>query len=256
MALLQGVTNALTPPAASTDGTFTPNAQRMGKYNELYVGSLIPTKHLAALSGNYYTVAQTSGIAVVTSLTALTEASPALIIENTANTGGVNILLDFVRIDATAIASAAVDWQYAWKLDNIRNKWNSAGSTLTPQNASMGTANSSVAAVHAGALVVSSAQQSSSNARTVAGGFISPTATAPAQIIGDMVDFRFGALEAPLPTVRSNVASNGAHTFAVCLCIALPPIVLTPGTTATLFLWGTTSGSAPSYTFLAGWYEY
>ena len=35
MALLQGVTNALSSPGATSDGQPTPNAQRMGKFNEL-----------------------------------------------------------------------------------------------------------------------------------------------------------------------------------------------------------------------------
>lgn len=260
MALIQGVTNALSSPAATPDGTQTPLALRTGKYNEQYIGSLFPTKVAAALAGYYYSVVA-AGTAVVTSLTALTEASPALIIENTAQAGGPNIMLDFMRIKATAIAAASTDWQVAWKLDNIRNKWASAGSTLTPQNASMGSTNSSVAAVHFGALVVSTAQQSSSNARSIVNNFIYPTTTAPATIIGDTVDFRFGSLETPLPTVLNNVAQTdathlGARTFATGLPVALPPVILTPGTTATLFLWSSNSASAPSYELNGGWYEY
>ena len=254
--LIQGISNYLTSPAINPDGTLTSaQGSRMGKYNELYTLNMFPTKHMAALAGNYYSI-NNAAAAVVTSLVALTEASPALIIENTASPGGVNIMLDYVRIDATAIAAAAVDWQYAWKLDNIRNKWASAGSTVTPQNGSMGSTSGSAASVHFGALVVATAQQSSTNARTIGSEFITPTGTAPVQIIGDMVDFRFGNLEAPLPTVRSNVASNGAHTFAACRSIGLGPVILTPGTTATLFLWGTTGGSAASYTLQGGWYEY
>ncbi len=258
MALIQGVTNALTSPAATGEGGLTPNAVRMGKFNEMYVGSLFPTKHLAALAGYYYT-AVAGGTAAVTSLTALTEASPVLIIENTFSGAGPgpNIMLDFVRLKATAISAAAVDWQYGWKLDNIRNKWASGGSALTPQNASFGATNSSAANIHFGALSVATAQQSSTvSSRLIQTGFLTTTATAPAQIIGDTVDFRFGNIEAPLPTVFNNVASAGAHTFPMGVAVGCPPVILPPGTTATLFLWGTTSGSAPSYEINMGWYEY
>ncbi len=252
---IQGVTNYLSSPAATPDGTATPNTIRTGKFNELYALSMFPTKHLAALAGNYYGISAAS-TALVTSLTALTEASPALIIENQAGANGPNILLDYIRIYSSAVAAAGVDMQAAWKLDNVKNKWASAGTTITPQNPNMGASNGSVAAVHFGALVVATAQQSSSNARTIYNGFLKPTATAPAQVIGDTFDFRFGALEAPLPTVLSNVASAGANTFPLGLCIALPPIILTPGTTATLFVWGGSNGSAPSLMLNGGWYEY
>jgi len=256
MALIQGNANTLVLPTPVPDGTQT-GGTRMGKDSSMYVSSMFPTKHLASLAGLYYTASQVAGMALVTSLTAVTEASPALIIENSAAAGGPNIMLDYVRIQATAIMAAAVDNQYTWKLDNIRNKWASAGTTFTPQNTNSGVANASIAKVNFGALVVATAQQSSTVfARTIAAGFLVNTATAPAQIIGDLFDFRFGALEAPLPTVVSNVASAGAHTFPVALCIALPPVVLAPGTTATLFVFGTTGGSAPSYNLSMGWYEY
>lgn len=255
MALIQGITNASTSPGPTLEGVQTPNGLRMGKFNEQYVGSLFPTKHLQALAGGYYSIVA-AGTAVVSSLTALTEASPALIIENTALTGGPNIMLDFIRIQATAVAAAATNWQYGWKLDNIRGKWASGGSALTPQNASMNTSNTSFASVHFGALAVSTAQQSSNNARLAYSGFLSATGTAPVQIIGDTADFRFGNKEAQLPTVMSNVASNGAHTFATGMSVNLGPLVLTPGTTATLFLWGTTSGTAASYELNGGWFEY
>jgi|SRR5271157_1035927 len=222
-----------------------------------FIGSLFTAKQVSSILGNYYSFTTSAGIAVVTSLTALTEASPALIIENTAPVGGVNITLDFVRIQATAIAAAATDWQYGWKLDNIRNKWASAGSTLTPQNANVGIPNASAGTVHAGALVVATAQQSSTNfAKLIASEYLAPVGSNPVQIIGDLVDFRFGGNEAHLPTVISNVASNGAHTFASGHVVSLPPVTLGPGTTATLFLWGTAVGSAASYTFTGGWYEF
>jgi hypothetical protein len=254
MSLIQGQANTTTVPGVIPENTTTIQ-QAMDKYSSTFVVNEIPTKHVAALRGHYYSY-NLGGTAVVTSLTALTEASPACIIENTAPAGGPNILLDYFRIYATAIAAAAVDLQYAWKLDSIRGKWGSAGSAITPQNANMGLGNASLATVHFGALVVATANQSSSNARQVAGGFLRPTATAPAQIIGDTFDFRFGALEAPLPTVMSNVASAGANTFPVGLCVPVGPIVLMPGTTATLFLWGTTAGSAASYAVQGGHYEY
>ena len=196
------------------------------------------------------------GLAAVTTLGALTEASPYLIIENTAAAGGPNIMLDYVRVQSTAVAAAGTDLQYAWKLDNIKGKWGSAGTALTPQNPNMGGVNASVGTIHQGALVVATAQQSSANARVVTSGYWENVATAPAQIIGEMIDFRFGALEAPLPTVMSNVASAGAHTFPVGLCAPCPPVILTPGTTATLFLWGVLNASAPSYLVQGGWYEY
>ena len=79
MALLQGVTNALTSPAPTSDGGLTPNAQRMGKYNELYALSMFPTKHLAALAGNYYSITVATATNEVTSLSSLTEMSQCYI---------------------------------------------------------------------------------------------------------------------------------------------------------------------------------
>ena len=248
-------THVLVPPTAQPEGTQNATMTAF-KYGEDAVVSLFPTKAAAALRGYYYAISLAS-TALVTSLTTLTEASPALIIENTAQAGGVNIVMDYVRVYSSAIMAAAVDSQAAWKIDNIRNKWASGGTAITPQNVNGNYANASVANVHAGALVVATAQQSSTVfARTVYNAFLKPTATAPAQIIGDTFDFRFGALDAPLPTVLNNVASAGANTFPLGLNVALPPVVLGPGQTLTLFMWGTTGGSAPSVMLSGGWYEY
>ena len=255
MAVITGQANYLSSPAAVPDGGQVTTSQRFGKFAEQYMLNMVPTKHMAALAGQYYSISAAS-TALVTSLTALTEASPALIIENTSNSTPVNIMLDYVRIYSSAVAAAGTDMQAAWKLDNLRGKWGSAGTAVTPQNANMGAANGSQGTVHVGALVVATAQQSSANARTIYNAFLKPTSTAPTQIIGDTFDFRFGALEAPLPTVLSNVASAGANTFPLGLCIPLAPVILTPGTTATLFIWGSNNGSAPSIMLSGGWYEY
>lgn len=257
MANIQGITNALSSPAATPDGTQTPNALRTGKYNEQYAVSLVPTKHLAALSGYYY-CGNAGSTAVVTSLQTLTEASPALIIENSysGQAPGPNILMDYVRLKCLAADTNTTTWAYGWKTDNIRGKWGSAGTAITPQNANMGATNSSVATVHFGALVVATAQQSSNNARLVADGFLAPTASAAATVLGDMVEFQFGNLEAPLPTVTSNVASNGAHTFAMCYSVNLAPVVIPPGCTLTLFLFSASAGAIPSYELNMGWFEY
>lgn len=255
MATITKETHVLVPAAAQAEGQQN-STMTAFKYGEDAVVSLFPTKHAAALRGYYYGISLAS-TAVVTSLTALTEASPALIIENTAPTGGPNIMMDYVRVYFSAVAAAGTDLQGAWKVDNIRNKWASAGSAITPQNMNPAFANASVANVHAGALVVATAQQSSTVfARTIYNAFMKPTATAPAQIIGDTFDFRFGALEAPLPTVLNNVASAGANTFPLGLCVALPPVILTPGTTLTFFTWGSNNGSAASIMLNGGWYEY
>ena len=163
----------------------------------------------------------------------------------------------FVRLKATAIAAAAVDWQYGWKIDNVRQKWGSAGAAPVPQNCNMGATNASVAQVNFGALVVAAAEQSSANARLVQSGFLAGTATAPAQVIGDVVEFRFGAFESGLLYTSDDAAlTTGAHLHPLGYAVGCPPIVLTPGTTATLFLWGTTAGSAASYELNMGHIEY
>jgi len=258
MAQLQGQTNALTLPNPTGEGQATPTTYRSGKFNELYTLNPFPTKHMAALSGNYYT-AVNAAAAAVTSLTGLTEASPLLIVENTFAGAGIgpNILLDYVRIKATAIAAAGVDWQYGWKLDNVRQKWGSAGSAPAPQNANMGIANASFAQINFGALVVVTAKQSSANARLIQSDYLACTATAPAQVIGDTAEFRFGSLESAMTLTTDDAAlTTGAHLHPLNYPVTLGPVVLTPGTTATLFVWGTSEGSAPSYTLNMGWYEY
>ena len=255
MALIQGVTNAFGSPAATPEGQPTPNALRMGKFNELYVGSMVPTKHLACLAGYYYS-ATLGATAVVTTLATLTEASPAMIIENSGLAGGPSIMLDYVRLIATAVDAVSTTWAYSWKTDTIRGKWGSGGSALTPLNCNMGATNASVATIHFGALLVATAQQSSNNARVFAAGNLAPTGTAPVTLIGDVVDFRFGCLEGPLPTTISNVASNGIHTFAMGYPVSNGPLVIPPGTTATLFLFNAGAMNAPSYAVNMGWFEY
>jgi len=221
-----------------------------------FIGDLFTAKQIAPILGDYYAFTTTAATLVVTSLQTLTEASPALIIENTALAGGPNITLDFVRLQTTAADAASTTLVYAWKTDTIRGKWASAGSALTPQNVNAGTPSASVGTVHAGALVVATAQQSSPNAKTVSQEFLLPTGTAPVQVLGDLYDFRFGGNEASLPTVISNIASNGAHTFATGRVISLGPVTLSPGSTLTLFLFSANAANQPSYTFTGGWYEF
>jgi hypothetical protein len=257
MSTISGIVNATSSPPPIGDNL--PNTQnRVGKFSETYVLNEVPTKHMAALSGKYYT-AVNAGVAAVTSLTALTEASPVLIIENTYAGAGIgpNILLDYVRIRSTAVMAAAVDWQFGWKLDNVRQKWGSAGSAPVPVNANMGIATASFAQINFGALVVVTAKQSSANARLVQDDFLACTGTAPVMVIGDVTEFRFGSLESGMVNTSDDAAlTTGAHLHPLCYPVSMGPIVLPPGTTATLFLWGTTGGSAPSYSLNMGWYEY
>ena len=51
---IQGITNWASKPAVTVDGTTTPNAQRMGKYNELAVVSYVPDMHMLADEGSYF----------------------------------------------------------------------------------------------------------------------------------------------------------------------------------------------------------
>ena len=220
------------------------------------VGALFPTKQAVAYIGAAYT-AVSAGVAEVANLNILTEASPLLIIENTAGSGGPSIVLDYVRIGATAIAATSTDWQYSWKMDSIRGKWASGGSALTPQNAHMGFANSSVASVHFGALAVLLAQRSSNNARTIAAGFLAPTATAPAVVLGDVANFRFGAEEAAESHTSNDTASAGAHLHPLAYNVGIHTVVLPPGSTATLFMFNTTNTTqTPSYELNMGWFEF
>lgn len=220
---------------------------RMGGDGSLYTLPLVQTSHMLADEGNYFVATNPTpgtGIAAVTSLQSLTEASPVLILKNNdvaTNPSYKRIYLDYIRLIVTAVGASSTNLDFAIKLDNNANKYTSGGSVLTATNVNMDVSTGSIALCYFGALA---AVTSTGSARIVHRSH--PRTTIP--VIGDEYILKFGSVEFATSFLTS---SAGAYQQT----INGGPLIIGPNQTATLYEWSAASGGAPSFEVEIGWWE-
>lgn len=118
-ALLAGLVSKLLPQP-SVDDRDNDHAVRLGKYNEILIPSVAPTRHMFADEGSYLLATNPAigtGFTGVTAQTAFVDANPWAVIYNPEQATGKSIWLDFIKLITTIVGTSATGWNYAIVLD-------------------------------------------------------------------------------------------------------------------------------------------
>ncbi len=203
---------------------------------------------LADEGGYFVTTNPVSGtaIAMTTSVVddALTGSSthapfaPVSIIYNTQspdNPNAVSIYLQYIKMVLSQVPTSATNWRYSFRLDNVV-RYSSGGSTLTPVNINPSSSKVAAARVYFGAIVPTALPTAAS--RLVALGLIDSAIP----VINDQWLFTFGGANPYMDQV------NGGAT-AKNMTYNCPPIIIPPGWSLSLGMWGTSNAAAPSWEF-------
>ena len=271
--LLQGITNWASKPAPTADGTQTPNATRMGRYNEQAIQSYINGTQALSDEGSYFVcTSPTPGtaIAMTTTITsfATTDTQATMIIQNrdiNTNPFAKNMYPDYIKLMLVGLPGSATTWQFALTMDSNSSVYTSGGTILAgtasgqtqglgAYSPNMNSGAQSVAFVAFGAL---STAAKSSVSRLVAIGNLRPrVATTPVADLGDEYILKFGPMEHPGANFALGL-SGGTPLNIVKNVISVPPVVLGPQQSIKMGIWGvaTTGASGPTFEVEFGWFE-
>ena len=212
------------------------------------VMTIFPGDYAAADEGSYFTanLAATASTAVATTTQALAKTNPTIAITNTSTPGGANsynIYLRYIKLLMTAVTTGATTAQHVGTLDNLLPKLTTLGTALNAAtNVNSASPSLSKSLIYGG---VNVAGADTANGRTVHTGVI----TNSIPIILDNWIFAFGE-----PVAAS--AMIGTMTLVKEVIVPLPPIIIAPGWTYTLGIWGTSwAAAAQTYSIDMGWIE-
>jgi len=203
---------------------------------------------LADEGGYYLSTNPVSGtaIAMTTSVVddALTGSSthapfaPAAIIYNSQtadNPNALSIYLRYIKLLLVQVPTSATNWSYSMRLDNVV-RYVSGGTQITPTNVNPSSSRTAAARVYFGALVP--AALPTANSKLVALGRIDSAIP----VINDQWVFTFGN-----SAIAMDQRSGG--TVAKNMTFNCAPIIIPPGWSLSLGMWGTSNAAAPSWEF-------
>jgi hypothetical protein len=253
--VLNGIVTYRGKPTASTqDGNTAGVYMRGGRYGEAYSLSLVPTKHLLADEGSYFTAqnpAIGTGVALNAQIQAFSDTNALFVLKNNAPLGsGLRIYLDYLRLILTATTTSAVSIDFLVKLDYISRVPTTAasGTAMTPVNVNgddaTGSAMSALAFNNSGAMTIAAASPS---ARVAARAHLATGIG----LVGDEYILQFGASER-----SSSAALTAAKAVAPGRYVAdAAPVIFGPQQYAVIHRWSLTEAGPPSYEFELGWWE-
>ncbi len=209
---------------------------------------------LADEGGYFVTTNPTTGTAIAMTTSVVDDAAtassthaqfaPVMIVFNplTAdNQNAPSIYLRYLRMMLVQVPTSATSWRFSIRLDSTI-RYASGGSELDPVNVNPSSSKASAARVFFGAIVP--AALPTANARLVANGLVN--SAIPVTL--DQWLFTFGNSS---PHMDQLNAGAGAKNIT----IACPPIVLPPGWSMSLGMWGAANAAAPSWEFEMGHVE-
>jgi hypothetical protein len=237
--------------ARINDATDAISKVRSSGYGDLSVQNLNNSHHSLSEEGSYFVTSNpTPGTGIlVPMVAALTDTSPALVIQNTdlGSATSLRAFIDYIKLTLFTVGGGTpTDFQFAIFLDNIPRLGGSpGGSNLTPVNVNMDAPNNlmkSILNVYFGAVT---ALAKSNNARLIAQGNLRSIAP----VVKDVYQFNFGAVEKAI-----------ANSFAIATAGHIHHNIA-PGTiggqqTLLMYLWSsgeTTTGK--NFTFEMGSWE-
>lgn len=209
---------------------------------------------LADEGGYFVATNPTVGTAIATTTSVVDDAAtgsathaqfaPVALLQNTevsTNLSAVSIYLRYLKMVVVQVPTSATNWKYSFRLDSIP-RYSSAGSTIVPVNVNYSSSKASKTQFYFGAIVPLALP--SSTARLVGHG----TVDTAIPVAGDQWLFTFGN------SAPSMDQLNGGTT-AKNMVFNVPPIIIPPGCSLSLDMWGTSNAAAPSWEFECGWVE-
>lgn len=205
--------------------------------------------------GNYFvTTNPTTGTAIAMTTSVVDDAAtgssthaqfaPVMIVYNrmTAdNPNATSIYLRYLRMMLVQVPTSATSWRFSIRLDNVV-RYSSGGSTLTPVNVNPTSSKVSAATVYFGAIVPSALPTAAS--RLVANGLVN--SAIPVTL--DQWLFSFGNSAPHMDQL--NAGAGAKNVSIVC-----PPLMIPPGWSLSLGMWGASNAAAPSWEFEMGHVE-
>jgi hypothetical protein len=232
-------------PTKNPDSPAADVAIRGSDYGEAYGYAPLVGKYPLVLEGSYF-VARTptpgTGVSYFTNTT-FDETKP-LCYGNLAVNSTKRVWLDYAKVIVTTAGGAAVTSQWAVKTDTV-NRTLSADhrTTATPYNPFNGSIvtfnynNASTATVL--------------NASSAGGAVVAEGANGGLDILGDVYYLEFGQ-KMQASGLGLTAAQATDPSFKV---VSMPPVVVLPGGSFTIYLWMASNNSAMSYSLEVGWIE-
>lgn len=227
----------------STAGFTNPGLEREARFDNYGNLGTIPVmtgRHGGCIAGNYYTFTEGTigtAVATTTSITGFDATKPVLLIYN--GNSNKDIVMDILKFMVVQVPTSATSWQF-WIKTYLGNAWASAGTTVTPTCANTNSTTASGATVYIGAPV---AAEGTLVNRSHSGGAlrgIIPTTF-------DSFSISFGGDAAS----GSSLLTSGSAKYNECV----PPLVLGPGHSMTVGMFGASNGAAPTFRYTGGYWE-
>lgn len=172
------------------------------------------------------------------------QASPVMVITNQWSASDPLqkcIYPTYLKMILSQVPTSATSWQYAMRLDFNPTRITTQGTVITPVNPNSNSGTLSKAAITFGAITTA---LPTANGRLVARGQIN--SAVPVTL--DQWYFNFGGNAVPM-----DVISGGAGAKNISMPCA--PIVIAPGWSLTIEMWGASNAAAPSWEFEMGYVE-
>lgn len=188
----------------------------------------------------------TSVVDDATGATTHAQQKPVMYIQNqwpAGNLNSPNIYLRYLKMFIVQVPTSATSWKYAMRLSPNGNKLTTAGTAITPVCPNSYYNTGTRAFISFGAITTTDSG-SDVGQRLVANGQV--TGAIPVAL--DEWLFTFGAVSQTLDSI-------GTQTLVKRLTVPTCPVVIAPGWSWTLEMWGASNAAAPSWEFELGYIE-
>lgn len=184
-----------------------------------------------------------TALATIAAQTTLADTSPFVsIIAAPAGAGAKSVYLDYLKLIVGATGTGGTSIRYAMKLGGAGTP-PSGGTTLTPANATSGSAGVATCSIFAGPLIA----VAPTSPKLIAHGLIRPVIP----VVADTYLFDFGPTDAYVSTgLVPSGAANADRYFS------LPPVTIRPGGVGHFHVWLPGQTVASSYELEIGFFEF
>lgn len=249
LGFFQNFLTARTKPSVIAEGSISQNGARSGRYGEQIVQNIIPGKQALADEGSYFVATNPTigtGVATTTSITAFSDTTTCALfvlrnMDSSSNPNAKRVYLDYMKLITTAIAASATIQRFAVKVQNTIRTPTANNVAVVPVNVNQDDGTSSVCtlqAFNAGSLTIPA---SDASARTVGN-----SAVGGLLVLGDEIVLGFGAVD---------MAGAGTAATASRKVSVMPPIIIGPQQSATIYFWAVASAAAASFEYELAWWE-
>lgn len=250
-ALIKGIVARMLP-SAFVDDRDSDKPARLGRYGEQIAQILYgPTRHGLVEEGCYLVATNptiSTGLAWVAAQTAFSDTAPNFYLynnESAANPNAKSIYLDYLKLIATAVGTAATAWHYAFILDAVARAFGTDNTlAITPVNPNGGASNVITPTIKAqNSATVSALAASSAAKRLVGRGVLGGL-----NIAGDEMVIVFGSTD-----VGAHAGLTAAQAAALSRRVDhSPAIIIPPGWSLTGHIWAPSSSATITPEFELG----